>query len=369
LLATDPLSTFNSQQLNEKLALYRHRLAQFGPADVMIVGSSRALRGVDPANLRKELADLGYSHVSIFNFGINGATAQVVDLVIRQILEPDQLPKLILWADGARAFNSGREDVTYNAIVASPGYRQLLARQGTNSRGEVGRARGNTADSPSLPNSYATLDHWISEQMGQLSTVYRDREHLKGLVKDWLVALTPGWSQPATLGRERLDAPMPAGSAIDFDGFLPLSIQFNPATYYQTYARVSGNYDGDYDGFRLDGQQAEAFAELLRFTQGRKIPVVFINTPLTDEYLDDYRQQAEGEFLQYMLKLSSSQVGFLFRDLGQIWPQRYDYFSDPSHLNRYGAYQVSLHLAQDPLISWPVVSPSPSSSSSSSSSP
>jgi hypothetical protein len=30
-----------------------------------------------------------------------------------------------------------------------------------------------------------------------------------------------------------------------------------------------------------------------------------------------------------------------------------DYFSDPSHLNRYGAYTVSNQLAQDPMIPWP----------------
>jgi hypothetical protein len=70
---------------------------------------------------------MGYEDISIFNFGVNGATAQVVDLIIRQVLEPDQLPRLILWADGARAFNSGREDVTFNAITVSPGYRDLLA--------------------------------------------------------------------------------------------------------------------------------------------------------------------------------------------------------------------------------------------------
>jgi hypothetical protein len=106
----------------------------------MIVGSSRALRGVDPVALRKELAAMGYEDISIFNFGINGATAQVVDLVIRQVLEPDQLPRLIIWADGARAFNSGRVDVTFNAIVASPGYRDLLTRRATSRRN---RRRGN----------------------------------------------------------------------------------------------------------------------------------------------------------------------------------------------------------------------------------
>jgi hypothetical protein len=83
------------------------------------------------------------------------------------------------------------------------------------------------------------------------------------------------------------------------------------------------------------------------------IPLVFINTPLTDEYLDSYRTNAETAFLQFMLQLSATESGFIFRDLGQIWPQRYDYFSDPSHLNRYGAYQVSNRIAQDPMIPWP----------------
>lgn len=356
LVAASPIPTFNSQQLNEKLALYRQRLKTKGPADVMIVGSSRALRGVDPVALGKQLAALGYADIDIFNFGINGATAQVVDLVIRQVLAPQELPKLILWVDGARAFNSGREDVTYNAIIASPGYRELMA-----SLAEGGESGDNqvtapvTAQSASLSSSYRALDQGISDRLGHLSATHNHRTQLKTWLQDGLASL----AGPAPT-KERLDAPMPEGSAIDFDGFLPLAVRFNPATYYQTYARVPGNYDGDYDGFQLEGEQSAAFAELIRFTQGQKVPIVFINTPLTDEYLDEYRQQAETQFRQYMLALSTDQAGFLFRDLGLAWPQRYDYFSDPSHLNRYGAYQVSQRLAQDPLIAWPRV-PSPSS--------
>ena len=75
--------------------------------------------------MKRELQALGYGDLDIFNFGVNGSTAQVVDLTLRQVLRPDQLPRLILWADGARAFNSGRLDITYNGIVASDGYRQL----------------------------------------------------------------------------------------------------------------------------------------------------------------------------------------------------------------------------------------------------
>lgn len=363
LVAASPFSTFNSEQLNEKIALYRQRLETDGPADVMIVGSSRALRGVDPEALRRELAALGYDNISIFNFGINGATAQVVDLVLRQVLEPDQLPRLILWADGARAFNSGREDVTYNAIVSSPGYRELMTQ-----RPDAPPAPGDAAatgedafgaSGRSLPQSYAAMDQWLSDRVGAWSAAHGDRGSLKTWVQGQLGAIMPSVGGEITLTEEPLDAPMPAGSAIDYDGFLPLSVRFNPATYYQTYARVSGRYDGDYEAFRLDGAQIDALTELLRFTQDQNIPIVFINTPLSDDYLDDYRQAAEEEFLRYMVTLSTTESDFLFRDLGQAWPQQYDYFSDPSHLNRYGAYQVSQRLAQDPLIAWPSPSAPP----------
>jgi len=348
LLLTSPFSTFNSQQMNEKLALYLQRLEDSGPPDVLVVGSSRALRGVDPVALKRELASLGYTDISVFNFGINGATAQVVDLIIRQALTPDQLPRLIVWADGARAFNSGREDVTYNAIVASPGYRELLSQRPE----EESTVAGPTED-PTLQASYQALDRQLSDGLGQLSAVYPERDRLKAWLQDRLAML----AQPVTTGdpspEEKLDAPMPAGSVIDFDGFLALSVRFNPATYYQDYARVPGRYDGDYEGFRLDGVQDDAFSQLLAFTQSQDLPIVFLNTPLTDEYLDDYRQAAEADFTRHMLQRSTAEEGFIFRDLATLWPQRYDYFSDPSHLNRYGAYQVSVHLAQDPLVDWP----------------
>lgn len=358
LVADSPFATFNSEQLNEKVALYAQRVATEGPADVLIVGSSRALRGVDPEALRRELAALGYENINIFNFGINGATAQVVDLVLRQVLEPDQLPRLILWADGARAFNSGREDVTYNAIVASPGYRELLTQRPTVANAPGDDPATASEDMPgtndrSLPQSYAAMDEWISDQMGEFSAAHGDRSVLKTWIQSQLGTVMPVMATGGTVTEEQLDAPMPAGSAVDRDGFLPLSVRFNPATYYQTYARVAGRYDGDYEDFRLDGVQMEALDSLLTFTQDRGIPIVFVNTPLSDEYLDNYRQTAEDEFLRSMLTLSTTESGFLFRDLGQAWPQQYDYFSDPSHLNRYGAYQVSQRLAQDPLIAWP----------------
>lgn len=358
LLLASPYPSFRSQQLDEKLALYHQHLQQSGPPDVLLVGSSRALRGVDPVALKKELASLGYANVSVFNFGVNGATAQVVDLTIRRLLKPDQLPKLIIWADGARAFNSGRTDVTYDAITASEGYQELLTGElaATVEVDPVAATASSSKEAgvgPSLSESYLTMDTWLSEQLATLSAVYPDREQLKTWFQAQMSLLAKPVASRTNSSEEQLDAAMPEGSVIDFDGFLALSIRFNPATYYQKHARVPGLYDGDYESFRLEGQQDEAFRQLMKFTQSQDIPIVFINTPLTDEYLDDYRKASEDAFLKYMLRLSTTEEGFIFRDLAQAWPTRYDYFSDPSHLNRYGAYQVSNEIAQDPMIPWP----------------
>jgi hypothetical protein len=365
LLSYSPYPSFSSQQMNEKLALYHQRLEESGPPDVLIIGSSRALRGVDPAALKRELAALGYGDLSIFNFGVNGATAQVVDLTIRRALEPHQLPRVIIWADGARAFNSGRVDVTFNAIAASEGYRELGRRnpdvvettEAEENGDELAAGDDPTPIGEALRDSYQALDATLSNQLGERSAIYADRDQVKALVRDYL--LTPLVAPIAlsidedAAAQNTSDMPIPEGSRIDFDGFLALDVRFNPATYYQLYARVAGAYDSDYENFGLEGDQTAAFQRLLNYTQEQQIPVIFVNTPLTDEYLDGYRTDAEEAFLKMMLQYSATEAGFIFRDLGQVWTNRYDYFSDPSHLNRYGAYQVSVRIAQDPMIPWP----------------
>ncbi|MEO0758278.1 MAG: DUF1574 domain-containing protein [Cyanobacteria bacterium J06648_16] len=355
VLAASPYPSFTSRQLDEKLALYHQRVQSDGPPDVLIIGSSRALRGIDPTALRQALAAMGQEDVSIFNFGINGSTAQVADLIVRQLLQPYPKPKLVLWADGARAFNSGRVDITFNAIAVSEGYRRL--NESTLFPPELTATAAPAQLTPEWTNLndqitgyYSQLDRHVSQALALASRSYDSRERAKNLVREvYDIAVGP-------VSREERPTPTPGGVSegdlIDFDGFLPLAVRFNPATYYQNHARVAGDYDSDYDDFQLEGDQLTAFDQLLSYTQSQDIPLIFVNTPLTDEYLDTARQQAEIVFQRYLIQTAAQEEGFFFRDLGQLWPNRYDYFSDPSHLNRYGAYQVSHRLAQDPLIPW-----------------
>lgn len=373
LAGESPYPTFNVAQLDEKLLLYYERMReQAAASDVLIVGSSRALRGIDPVALEQELAELGYEDVTIFNFGVNGATAKVVEFILGHLLEPAQLPKLVIWADGARAFNSSTVDVTYNGIAVSPGYRDWqrgeLERPDLSEILETEAEVEEVEDAPtginaSLTASYEAIDRTLSETLGNASNAFELRDRLKTQIQETVASLVPSeaftpaeavsLNDAGSLPPESLQSLSEQGrEMVDFDGFLPIALQFNPATYYQEFARVAGRYDSDYENFRLTGSQTDALHDLLTTMGDREIPVVFVNLPLTDEYLDSDRQAYEQEFRQFMLEIASEYPNFYFRDLSEVWTTEYDYFSDPSHLNRYGAYEIARRLAQDPMIPW-----------------
>ncbi|MEB3218856.1 MAG: D-alanyl-lipoteichoic acid biosynthesis protein DltD [Nostocales cyanobacterium 94392] len=354
LAARSPLPTFNARQLDEQLALYKQRLLKNGtPPDVLIIGSSRALRGVDPDALKKALATEGYPDVDIFNFGINGATAQVVDFVIRRVLQPSELPHTIIWADGSRAFNSGRGDNTFEAIAASPGYQYALktslARVGSTNTPKTAR-EAEIAKQKS--NGYEIINEMLNEGFATISSSYKKRDQLKGQINKIYKSLPiiNALKRDSASDSTNLSQDV-ENYAVDFDGFLPLSIRFDPNTYYQKHPKVVGNYDQDYQNFDLIGEQNAALQALLNYTESQNINVVFINMPLTADYLDPVRTKYEQEFEEYMLSFVN-RSNFVYRNLSQIWLEANDYFSDPSHLNRYGAYEVSKQLAKDPMIPW-----------------
>lgn len=359
--ATD-YPTFNSQQMDEQLAIYQQYLQQVGTPDVLIVGSSRALRGVDPAMLQQELVQQGYPNLKVFNFSINGATAQVVDLLVRQLLPSDRLPEIIIWADGARAFNSGRTDVTYNAIASSQGYQQLAAgvrpieSQSDPTEDEDRRRSFFETLRASYRDQQDNLNQWVAGY----SAAYERRDRLQSALQSGisraieasLPVATKSESAEADTEEDAKPETADKGDArIRLDGFLPLSVRFDPGVYYQNHPRVSGNYDADYASFELRGKQSVAFNALLDFTRSRDIPLAFVNLPLTDSYLDPVRREYEQKFRAHMVRLAM-QEGFIFRDLSDLWPQQNQYFSDPSHLNRYGAAVVSQRIARDPMIPW-----------------
>ncbi len=286
----EPFSTLSTPQIDRQLERYLRYLAQQGRPDVLIIGSSRALQGVDPTALQRALAAAGYPQLKVFNFGINGATAQVEQLLINRLIKPAQSPRLIVWADGVRAFNSGRPDLTYRKIQASPGLQQLT------------------------------------------------RGHLP--------QLGPYQRHPNPPERSIVDGSVPLADPRESQGLQIVTDVFVPEQYFQRFPKIAGIYDRDYADFDLDGAQAKATVALLETTKRRQIPVVFVNLPLTDIYLDGDRDKYEQEFRRYKQQLAD--LGHLtFIDLGQAWPDRYDYFADPSHINQHGAKVVGERLGAE----------------------
>ncbi|MBD1826350.1 hypothetical protein NDI47_15400 [Microcoleus vaginatus GB1-A2] len=382
--------SFSSDLLNEQLKLYLSYIATVGPPDVLIVGSSRALQGVDPKQLKQSLAQRGRPGLKVFNFSVNGATAQVVDFQLRRLLKPDHLPQMIVWADGVRGFNSGRDDRTFNSIVDSEGSKLLAAgvrpklpsdepnvipqcyrfpqpcpnntfrkaftsvdrpfRGGQDAHPTIKFMSSGTGKLP-VADTHPTIKFLSSGTDKMPVAENAARYELKLIAADAATQkaqLIPV-SRPTTVAIRQLNQ---LADSIDSNGFMAMSDRYNPNTYYRERAYVSGQYDRDYENFNLGGKQATAFNSVVAFTKARKIPLIFVNLPLTDDYLDGTRLRAEQQFRQRMDQLSR-QKGFAFRDLSQRWPGRNDYFFDPSHLNRFGAIAVSRLLATDSSIIWP----------------
>ncbi len=300
--------SFNSSRLDQQVQLYASYLKTYGVPDVLIVGSSRALQGVDPVVLQEALSGQGIP-LKIYNFSINGATARVVELMLRRVLLPEQLPRLILWADGSRAFNSARRDLTYTGIAASEGYRKLL--QG---------------DRP-IPLLRST-------PLSRETAVCPDPRPQSGSSETLLVQ------------------PVRQAGDLNVYGFQSVAARFDPGTYFRRFPRVAGRYDDNYTPFWLEGVQTQATVAIAAFARERRIPLVFISLPLSQEHLNDRtRRLAEQQFRLYMQRLAN-QNGFLFEDLSQQWGDRHHYFADPSHLNREGARAVALYLASPGNLPW-----------------
>ncbi len=341
-----PFISFENQIFDEQLRLYLSYVAAFGVPDVLIVGSSRALVGVNPLTLQQALAAQGKKGLKVFNLGINGGTAQTVDLQLRQILTRDKLPRLILWADGLRAFNSGRLDRTYSSLIASAGYKRLQAGTRPALPQSPPQAIDSCEDIPGAAISQAQTKTILAS-----NTATSDLAPLE-VTSDNPVPASPfrltqatGTSVPQRLTTDYSSA------AIDANGFLPINSRFDPNVYYQKTPRVSGRFDSDYQPFSLSGAQIVAFNAVKTFAKQQEIALVLVNLPLTDEYLDSVRQSREQQFQQFM----QGQVGdgFMFINLVQQWPTQYQYFTDPSHLNRNGAAAVANLIAANRQIPWP----------------
>jgi len=332
---------FNIARFNEKLALldWKTTTRKRSP-DIIIVGSSRALRGVEPSAFEKELLNKGFKDLNVFNLGLDGATAKVVNLQITQILPRPQLPRMIIWADGLRAFNSSRTDITYDEITASSGYKQLqqtLKEQGINPDPLVTIKESTKNLSSPIAQAFTTIFATTNNRQDVRNSLVKsfDRNtHLLSNSEAIIAATTPA-----------------TAATLDKQGFVAFDVVFDPKTYFQKYPQVPGDYDLDYRNFDTNGSQFDAFANVVDFCRRNNIQLVVVNMPLHTTYLDPIRTQYEATFNGRLQELSSRE-GFTYLDLSQAIPYKSELFSDPSHLNKQGAIAIAQMLAQSSKIPW-----------------
>ncbi len=332
--------SFNNPIFEEQILLYLSYIAAVGTPDILIVGSSRALVGIDPQQLQQALAKQGKGNLKVFNFSVNGATAQFVDFQLRGLLSTEQLPQLIIWADGVRAFNSGRGDRTFTSLSKSAGYQAII----TGNRPELSEGEAGIID-PCEDISESSI-------FGIKTSVAGDNSVAGKMPALRMINLEKGDGESSSGLLMVRNYNSYSGAAIDANGFLPMDKKFDPKIYYQRNPRVSGRYDGDYEPFSFSGEQAVALDRVKAFTLEKQIPLVIVNLPLNRDYLDSVRLAREEQFRQLMERQSASGE-FVFINLVEEWKNQNQYFIDPSHLNRYGAAAVANFLATKSEILWP----------------
>jgi len=338
-ITNKPALNFNIALFNEKLALLDWQITNKKRSpDVLIVGSSRALRGIEPNILEKELVNKGYKGISVFNLGLDGATAKVVNLQVTQILSRPQLPRMIIWADGLRAFNSNRSDITYDEITASTGYKQLqetLKNNGINPE-------------PQSPNIATKHENPLNQVFNGIFATTANRQEVRTSVVKGFDRNTHMLSNSEAL----IAATMPStATALDSKGFVAFDVTFDPKTYFQKFPQVPGDYDLDYRNFETTGSQFDAFANVVDFCRRNNIELLVVNMPLHNTYLDAIRTRYEATFNSRMQELALRE-GFTYLDISQAILNQAELFSDPSHLNQKGAIAISQMLAQNPKIHW-----------------
>lgn len=330
----DSFPSFNSEQLDKQLRRYADFVSAYGVPDILIVGSSRSFQGIDPLILQQSLAQQGYPGLKVFNFGINGATAQVVNWLLQDLLPAEHLPRLIVWGDGTRAFNSGRIDHTFNKIVASHGHQLLSFGIRPQLPAPEQLALGQICMNNSVPflSSPLTASQALNKSFSEITfkSLFCQKP-LQALIQRAVIATLK---------------PPQSGLTPETLGFRVVNTQFTPATYFQRYSRVSGQFDADYRNFTLEGKQSEAFQAVIRFANQRQIPLIFVNLPLTEIYLDPTRKSYEKRFLVHMQTLARSHQWTFIDLMGQQDLKQNRYFEDPSHINRYGAAAIATWISK-----------------------
>ncbi len=346
--------TLGSAVFDAQLAGYIDYVETHGTPDILIVGSSRSLQGIDPAALRYRLSGQGYDDLKVYNFSVNGATAQVVNFILSELL-PGDLPEVIVWGDGSRAFNDGRRDRTWESLVASEGYQAMLRGEkpvvaSRDPESAEGATEG-TVEGEAVVAEGIIAEAVEAEAVGAEGILAEEAETEEAETEEAetnLMALLRTAVQNPQINKSAASSFL-GSLGLNPWGFAAVSDSFDPSVYYQAFPQVAGQYDGAYSPFTLQGDQTVALAQAAEFVRSQSSQLIFVNLPLSDSYLDAFRRNLENQFQQF-LQTQSNLHSFQVVDLLTQLQGQSDLFADPSHINQRGAVAIAAQLALDPVL-------------------
>jgi hypothetical protein len=305
-------------RINDRsLNIYLYQREEIDP-DVLIVGSSKILRGLIPTLLDAELTDGLGREVSTYTVGQLGAGCFESSMVLRDVVESNRPPKVVIF------------EVSPGAL---------------------------SADHHNLPDAlryYASIPDliratpWLTDgkrMRGAASGFFR------GFANIALYAHHTAFPHGLTAGLERLLRWR--GRIFGIPNQTPDRVSSLPPEQRRELAGGVALLARrlHMDRYRIGGPSEAGFHRCCRLARSLGIRLVVINPPVTDDYRRlMFSRAVTDEYLRFMMEAERTE-GFEFFDLDRGNPELTDEdFLDLGHLNADGSQKFSRYMAREILL-------------------
>jgi hypothetical protein len=290
-------------------------LDQHGPAEVTVIGSSRAREGFDMPLLRSEIDRMTRKRVVVANYAVGGARAYLFEAIARRVLRSKHPPRVIVIGSAERDFGS---DPTIDNLAPIywnlADWRQAWGRRGAKTLDDLPTVAWNYVD-----RFYFTLRYreQIKLQIQNFLNDEKDRAtQLEGNFTPW----------QRTSHRSLLHQAPPVATLIHYVATLAVGTYPNP-------------------------EQLGAMERLARACQAAHVRLIVCSMPIPPLLEKYVSPKVESAYRQEESRLCA-QSGATFITPGQLDMELTDReFRDPSHLDIFGAKKltaaVAKYIAQD----------------------
>jgi DltD-like protein len=306
-VALEPLVLSDPTERDRTLwhvALYHQTPA---PVDVLVMGSSRVQLGLSPVLMMNELQTQFQQPVHILNLGMKLATPQANYWMLKNIVQPDKQPRVIIYGAAEYEFNE------YLDLPPTYDYRDELATLSDYSQ--------------AFPDPTQRIDDQLSFFLGRPWYLFRMRNVIRSAVTE---RDDPGAST------------WPGGIKEDPYGFVPADGVMDAGAI----ARMRGLYVnapgwGLLKNYTIGGPMVTRFEQFLQLAKDRGIQVIVLNMPVAKVHETFLPPAAYAAYRAY-LQQTAAKYGMTYADYNNhaLWQEPQD-FRDTNHLNNRGAAKLS----------------------------